>query len=150
MNKEEIAKVTNWLCTAYNRTIGAELLDIMLADYRDMSYQQFMEAAQAHRKDVERGRFFPSLADIRYQIIGDRSQAKAQAGIDFDANPRIDGTSSFDENSENQFKRDARRRAWIERAAYHFEGQELGNQHAAIEQNVPRTGMKRMFSLGDK
>lgn len=145
MNIEETQKAANWLCTAYNRNLSAELLDMMLADYRDMPYQQFMEAAQAHRNDVERGRFYPSLADIRYQIIGDRSQAKAQAGIDFDANPRIDGTSSFDENSESQFKRDARRRAWVERAKYNFEALELGNQHAAIEQDVPRTGMKRIF-----
>lgn len=134
MTLEEIAKAANFLCLAYNRQLSDQLLELMQDDFGKWDYQQFMELVQAHRRDPERGRFFPSLADMRYQQIGDRAQAKAAAEVAFDNNPRIDGTTSFDANQESQFKRDARKRAYVSSQVYAFEGGETVNAAARIEQ----------------
>lgn len=147
MTREETVQAATFLCLAYNRQLSEPLLELMLADFGGWDYQQFMSAVQAHRNDPERGRFFPSLADMRYQQIGDRAQAKAAAEVAFDNNPRIDGTTSFDANQESQYKRDARRRSYVAGQVYAFEGAELGNQAAGIEQGKRRCGISHIGDI---
>jgi len=145
MNQQEIAKAANFLCLAYNREISNPLLELMMSDYADWEYPKFMEAAQTHRGDPQRGRFFPSLADMQYQIIGDRSQAKAKAAIDFDNNPLIDGTGKYQADRETYPQRDGRKRSYIARQAFAFEGEQLGNKPAEL--NGPRSGMQNISEI---
>lgn len=61
----------------------------------------------------------PSLPEFRGWCIRAESpgEAKQRAGVEFDANPLIDGTSKFDADRETYEQRDRRRKYWISRAA---------------------------------
>lgn len=139
MTRDQIAIAAATLCTAYNRELTPALITLLADDYREWGADEFATCVQAHRRDPERGRFFPTLADLEYQRRGDRAQAKEIAAESFDLNPLIDGTSKFDADRETYEQRDRRKRAWITRAAYEFEGADIRTETPQI--SGPRRGL---------
>jgi hypothetical protein len=121
MTREQIVAAVAKLCTLYGRQQSETLTEQFLEDFADWHPDAFAQAVQAHRRDTDRGRFFPTLADLLHQSIGDRNQAKVEAAAAFDSNPLIDGTSKFDADRETYDRRDQRKRAYVARAAYEFE-----------------------------
>lgn len=142
MNKLEISQATTRLCQKYNREMSSALLESMLEDFQSWDPDEFARCVENHRSDPDRGRFFPTLADMNYQVRGDRAQAKELAAEAFDLNPQIDGTSKFDADRENYERREKRKRAWITRAAYEFEGQDPHGETPLI--TGPRQGLRRV------
>jgi hypothetical protein len=122
MNDQEILKSATYLCEVYNRNSNPGLLEIMAEMYRDWSCEDFMACARKHIKDPDRGRFFPTPADMEYQLRGDRNHAKISAAEAFDLDPLIDGTRKFEADRETYEQRDRRKRAYIAQAAHEFEG----------------------------
>jgi len=61
-------------CAAFDKPFKKELLDLYLHDLAGYSADQIVKAMSEHRKDPERGRFFPKVADMIYQITGTGKQ----------------------------------------------------------------------------
>lgn len=115
MTSEETAAALQRLCEVYNRALTPGLLEVFADDYAAWPLDEFRAAVAAHRTDPERGRFFPTLADLIAQRVGTRETAAAHAAARFEADPCVDGTSPFDADRETHDRRANRRQAYIRR-----------------------------------
>jgi len=55
-------------CLAYEKEFKTELANLYFADLQRYGIDQVVFALQSHRTDPDRGRFFPKVADVVYQI----------------------------------------------------------------------------------
>lgn len=55
-------------CLAYEKKFNPEQAQLYFGDLSEYDVGQVISAMTAHRKDPERGRFFPSIADLIFQI----------------------------------------------------------------------------------
>lgn len=55
-------------CLAYEKEFKTELANLYFADLQNYSMDQVVSALRSHRTDPDRGRFFPKVADVVYQI----------------------------------------------------------------------------------
>lgn len=78
-NKKRFADQFMLTCLAYEKDFNTALANLYFSDLSDYSDDQVCTAMERHRKDAERGRFFPKVADIIYQING---TAKTRADAD--------------------------------------------------------------------
>jgi hypothetical protein len=71
MNAHDLQKIVeaySLTCLSYEKAFNKQLLDLFISDLSGYSAQQIAGALQAHRTDPDRGRFFPKVADVVYQI----------------------------------------------------------------------------------
>lgn len=61
-------------CAAFDREFKKQMLDLYLSDLSGFSADQIVMAFNRHRLDPDRGRFFPKVADLIYQITGTEKQ----------------------------------------------------------------------------
>lgn len=55
-------------CLAYEKSFNPELANLYFSDLSEFSVDSVCQAMTCHRKDPDRGRFFPKPADIIHQI----------------------------------------------------------------------------------
>lgn len=55
-------------CLAYEKKFNLEQANLYFGDLSEYEVRQVVSAITSHRKDPDRGRFFPSIADIIFQI----------------------------------------------------------------------------------
>lgn len=67
-DKKQFAENFMLTCLAYDKAFKPELANLFLADLAEFDINQVVHAMTAHRKEPDRGRFFPSIADIIFQI----------------------------------------------------------------------------------
>ena len=72
--KKEFADSYMATCLAYDKEFNVELAKLYFSDLSEYSIQQVSAAFSKHRKDPDRGRFFPKVADLVYQITGTEKQ----------------------------------------------------------------------------
>lgn len=71
MNAHDLQKIVeaySITCLSYEKAFNKQLLDLFISDLSCYSAQQISQALQDHRLDPDRGRFFPKVADLVYQI----------------------------------------------------------------------------------
>jgi len=73
-NKKQFADQFMLTCLSYEKDFNAALANLYFSDLADYSDDQVCSAMAKHRKDPDRGRFFPKVADIIYQITGTGKQ----------------------------------------------------------------------------
>lgn len=74
LDKKEFAEAFSATCLAYEKAFSPELAKLYMLDLAEYSTESVKRAFSRHRKDPERGRFFPKVADIVYQIEGTQKQ----------------------------------------------------------------------------
>jgi hypothetical protein len=67
-DKKQFADHFMLTCLAYEKEFKPELAKLYFADLQEFDDSTIAAAFNAHRKDPDRGRFFPKVADIIYQI----------------------------------------------------------------------------------
>ncbi len=67
-DKKAFADAFSLTCLAYEKTFNPELASLYFAELSEYSAGDVCHAMTCHRRDADRGRFFPSIADIVYQI----------------------------------------------------------------------------------
>ena len=72
--KKQFADNYMLTCLAYEKEFKAEVANLYFHDLSDYSIEQVSIAFSKHRKDPDRGRFFPKVADLVYQITGTEKQ----------------------------------------------------------------------------
>ena len=116
MNRQEFVKIIAPISEYY---AGKPMADAAIEVYFDLAKSLpadiFDHLIRFHMTDPDQGRFFPTMAHVMAQA-GTESDAKAQAGIEFDRNTGIDGTSSFDRKQESMSAKASRRNAYIARS----------------------------------
>lgn len=55
-------------CLVYEKEFKSEMANVYFSDLQGYSEHQVIYALRSHRTDPDRGRFFPKVADIVYQI----------------------------------------------------------------------------------
>jgi hypothetical protein len=68
IDKKQFADHFMLTCLAYDKEFNPELAKLYFADLQEFQDSQVVSAFNQHRKDPDRGRFFPKVADIVYQI----------------------------------------------------------------------------------
>ena len=106
----------------YDKPVSNTFAKLYFEDLAEYEADDVLRAMSLHRRDPDRGRFFPTPADMEYQLRGDRNQAKISASEAFDLDPLIDGTRKFEADRETYEQRDRRKRAYIASAAHQFGG----------------------------
>ena len=115
ITKQQIAQILTHLSIAYGREATPDLAEIWWADFQTWDPDELAACIHAHRSDPEAGQYFPTLAHLTRQLIGSPNDIKIRAMVEFDNNPSIDGTSTWDIDRESYSDRERRRRAWINR-----------------------------------
>lgn len=67
-DKKDFADSFALTCLAYEKTFNTEQAKLYFADLAEFHVSDVVRAMTAHRKDSERGRFFPTIADLVHQI----------------------------------------------------------------------------------
>lgn len=67
-DKKQFADNFMLTCLAYDKSFKAELAYLYFADLSGYEVGKVCQAMSNHRKDPERGRFFPTVADLIYQL----------------------------------------------------------------------------------
>lgn len=115
MNRKEFVMIIAPVSEYYS---GKPMTDAAIEVYFELAKELpadiFEHLIKLHMKDSDHGRFFPTMAHVMAQA-GTDADAKAQAGIEFDRNPGIDGTCSFDRRQESMTATAARKNAYISR-----------------------------------
>ena len=114
MNKNEFIKVLLPTAEYYSKVLTDGLIEVYYHQAKDLDFELFGLLVKNHIADSDQGRFWPTFAHLTAQA-GNEKDIATQAGIDFDKNPKIDGTCSFDIRNENTIKTASRRKNWIER-----------------------------------
>lgn len=65
---QKIVEAYSLTCLSYEKAFNKQLLDLFISDLREYSADQIAMALSNHRKDPDRGRFFPKVADVVFQI----------------------------------------------------------------------------------
>lgn len=112
MNKTEFTKIIFPICEYYGKTLSDAAIALYFDAAKEIDSSAFEHLVKLHLADPDQGKFFPTLAHIVSQASNE-TDIKRQAAIDFDKNPRIDGTSPFDLQKETRDQREARRRKFI-------------------------------------
>lgn len=80
-DRKEFADNFMLTCLAYDKPFKPELAHLYFADLSNYAPEQISQAMSNHRKDPDRGRFFPTVADLVYQlnkITGSNSAAEME------------------------------------------------------------------------
>lgn len=117
MKTEDLIKATHVLAITYEKSLTLEQCELWLSIFEYVPVTKFAHALQKHITDPDQGRFFPTPAHILGHMVLSKSVVKLRAEEEFDNNPCIDGTSSFDAQKESEFDRQRRRREHV--AAQH-------------------------------
>lgn len=112
MKKTDFVKIIFPLCEYYGKTLSDAAIALYFEAAKDIDTQAFEYLVKLHLADPDQGKFFPTLAHIVGQASNE-TDIKRQAAIEFDENPRIDGTSPFDLQKESRDHLEARRRKYI-------------------------------------
>lgn len=75
---QKIVEAYSLTCLSYEKAFNKQLLDLFISDLSGFTANQISEALQSHRKDPDRGRFFPKVADIIHQINKAEKQTDAK------------------------------------------------------------------------
>jgi len=67
-DKKQFADHFMLTCLAYEKEFNAEMAKLYFADLQEFTDCDVASAFSQHRKDPDRGRFFPKVADIIFQI----------------------------------------------------------------------------------
>ena len=81
MNKndeDEFKKVMLGLGEYYDKKISESLIKIYSYDLKQLTLEQFKQAASSHRMNTDNGQFFPKTADLMRQINGTSKQNEQQ------------------------------------------------------------------------
>jgi hypothetical protein len=73
-DKQEFAKAMTACYMAFDKQLDANQMGLYFEMLSDYNVNQVTQAFKAHMKDPDRGRFFPKIADVIYQIIGTEKQ----------------------------------------------------------------------------
>ena len=65
---QKIVEAYSLTCLSYEKAFNKQLLDLFISDLSGFTADQIAMALRTHRTDPDRGRFFPKVADIVYQI----------------------------------------------------------------------------------
>tara|TARA_R110001599_G_scaffold339851_1_gene559737 strand:- start:28582 stop:29061 length:480 start_codon:yes stop_codon:yes gene_type:complete len=112
MKKAEFIKIIFPVCEYYVRTLSESAITLYFEAAKDIDAKAFEHLVKMHLGDPDQGKFFPTLAHIAAQASSE-SDVKRQAALEFDSNPKIDGTPAFDLQKESKDQREARRRNFI-------------------------------------
>jgi len=74
INKKQFADQFALTCLAYEKSFNKELASLYFSDLSEYGISEVVGAFTRHRKDTDRGRFFPKVADLIYQITGTEKQ----------------------------------------------------------------------------
>lgn len=67
-DKKQFAENFMLTCLAYDKAFKPELANLFFAELSEFDVSQVVHAMTAHRKEPDRGRFFPSISDLVFQI----------------------------------------------------------------------------------
>lgn len=74
LDRKTFAQVFSTTCLAYEKPFNKELAELFYSDLSGVDTDSVVSAFASHRRHTERGRFFPKVADIFYQIEGSEKQ----------------------------------------------------------------------------
>jgi len=112
MNKSEFIEIIIPLAEYYGKTLTDAAMMVYFEAAKFIDALAFQHLVKMHMTDPDQGKFFPTLAHIVGQASDEKTVSR-QAGIAFDKNPKIDGTSGFDVKKESKQQLETRRRHWI-------------------------------------
>lgn len=78
-DKRVFAEALIGMGEVYDRKITPALASVYFDDLAEFDLQEVLSAFTAHRKDPERGRFFPKVADLIDKLAGTNAQIAAVA-----------------------------------------------------------------------
>jgi len=67
-DKQQFADGYALTCLAYEKKFNPEQAQLYFGDLSEYDVNQVVSAMTSHRKDQDRGRFFPTIADLIFQI----------------------------------------------------------------------------------
>lgn len=74
IDKKQFADQFALTCLAYEKSFNKELASLYFSDLSEYGISEVVGAFTRHRKDPDRGRFFPKVADLIYQITSTEKQ----------------------------------------------------------------------------
>lgn len=119
MKKQDFVEVMHPVARYYGRELTNELTLIYFELVKKLTRPTFEALVWKHMQDPDQGQFFPTFAHLSNQA-SNAKDVKRKAGLEFDDNPRIDGTTTFQEQHESVFDRQERRRRYIDRRLEDF------------------------------
>lgn len=112
MDRQEFLEILLPVAELYGKKLGEAALTEYYKDVEFLNSDDFRYLMKKHRKDPDQGKYFPIAPHLLSQASNEQS-VKTQAGIEFDKNPKIDGTISFDVQKETYAQRAERRRRYV-------------------------------------
>lgn len=112
MNKAEFIKTIIPIAEYYSKNLTDGLVEVYFQQAEELTVEVFDRLLKNHLASGQ-GKFWPTFSHILDQA-GTESDIATRAGIDFDKNNAIDGTSSFDRQREKEFDTKQRRKIYIE------------------------------------
>lgn len=112
MNKTEFIEIIAPLAEYYGKTLTDAAVMVYFQASKEIDANAFQHLINLHMGDPDQGKFFPTLAHLAGQASDEKTVTR-QAGIEFDTNPRADGSSTFDIQQESKYQLDIRRKRFI-------------------------------------
>lgn len=88
-DKPRFAEALAGMGEMYDKTVTTSLASMYFADLAEHSIDAVLGAMAAHRKDPDRGRFFPRVADVIHQINAARLNASEAAMLAWVEVPKL-------------------------------------------------------------
>ncbi len=145
-DKSVFAREMATLSELYGKTVSKELFEMYCADLSEYRITDIVRAVQAHRRDPDRGRYFPKPADLLDKI---QCSAEEAALIAWSEVPRLAANSreakSQDDVTESvvQDMGGWRRFGMADAKEMHWMQREFVERYKTIK----RTGFKRIGNI---
>ena len=111
MNKQDFLKALLPVGEYYSKNFTDGLIAVYYEQAKELDSNTFESLIKKHMSDTDQGRFWPTFAHLAAQA-GTEDDVMTQSGIDFDNNPKIDGTISFHLARESVNDRAGRRKIY--------------------------------------
>ena len=112
MTRDEFVSIIMPVSEYYSRPLGDAAIEVYYSAAKEIPAAAFEFLVKRHMNDPVNGKYWPTLAHVLAQA-SDQSDIEREAAIEFENNPKIDGTGWFDLNQETRHQRELRKRQYI-------------------------------------